>query len=193
MSVTAKAKSAIAMLVASAAALSAVAPAAANDWYYEEPQGFERPLHAGEFQSSRTIRSDDVGRYFIRHGRKHYIQFWDAPRHPRPLPPVRHGRDNDKAAEAAIIAGIAGLAVGAIIAGSQRPQQQVAQPLPRPLPRNAFPVAPSNGPRVITYDNAFEPWSDEWADWCADRYRSFNVRTGTYTGYDGVKRFCEVK
>jgi hypothetical protein len=200
MPATAKAKSAmtatIAAALSAAVTLGAIAPAAANDWYFDNSQGygeheFDRPLYADRLPSSRAIHRDDIGRFYVRHGRKHYIQFWDAPK------PAKKRHRDDKTAEAAIIAGIAGLAVGAIIAGSQRPQQQVVQPLPRPrltpLPHNAFPAVPTGQPRVITYQNAFEPWSEEWADWCADRYRSFNIRTGTYTGYDGVKRFCEVK
>ena len=35
-----------------------------------------------------------------------------------------------------------------------------------------------------------EPWTAEWRAYCAERYQSFNSRTGTYTGYDGQSHFC---
>jgi hypothetical protein len=35
-----------------------------------------------------------------------------------------------------------------------------------------------------------EPWSAEWRAYCAERYQSFNSRTGTYKGYDGQSHFC---
>jgi hypothetical protein len=41
------------------------------------------------------------------------------------------------------------------------------------------------------YRGSIEPWTDEWYDYCRARYRSFNDRTGTFTGYDGVKKFCQ--
>lgn len=62
-----------------------------------------------------------------------------------------------------------------------------------------YPAAPSarrdNGPRVVTYDEsvgggALEPWSAGWVDYCSDKYRTFDARTGTYKGYDGLKHFC---
>jgi len=28
------------------------------------------------------------------------------------------------------------------------------------------------------------------SEWCARRYRSYDWRTGTYVGYDGVRRYC---
>ena len=47
---------------------------------------------------------------------------------------------------------------------------------------------------VRAYSNdAIEPWSDEWFDYCRARYRSFNARTGTFTGYDGIKYFCQAE
>ena len=36
-----------------------------------------------------------------------------------------------------------------------------------------------------------EPWSAEWYNYCANRYRSFDARTGYYTTYSGYKRFCQ--
>lgn len=35
-----------------------------------------------------------------------------------------------------------------------------------------------------------EPWTPEWYDYCASRYRSFNARTGYFTTYSGRKKFC---
>jgi hypothetical protein len=179
-------KAALAAVLTSAFALTAVAPASANDWYYEEDAPrFERH-YDHERTSSREVFRDEVGQFYVKRGRKVYIQYWDHPR--------SHRRDRDKTAEAAIIAGIVGLGVGALIAGSERqPERVVTRPRVRPLPSDAFPDAPVGRPRVVTYENAYEPWTESWADWCSNRYRSFNIRTGTYTGYDGVKRFCEVK
>ncbi|MGL4406495.1 MAG: BA14K family protein [Notoacmeibacter sp.] len=185
---------ALATVISASFVAATVAPASANDFYYDEQFGDQfQNKNIFPAAGSRSVYRDETGRFFIRHGRKNYIQYWDhAPRHPAPV----EKRRRDKNVETAIIAGVAGLAIGAIIAGSQNQNQRViAQPAPRRvLPRNAFPDAPANyEPRVITYEGAFEPWTQSWADWCSDRYRSFNISNGTYTGYDGVKRFCVVK
>jgi hypothetical protein len=187
------AKAALAAVLTSTMALTAIAPAQANDWYYEEDGSrHERVYFDDEFADTRSIYRDDIGRFYIRHGRKVYVQYFDNPRPRRHPPVVTHRRDRDRTAEAAIIAGIVGLGVGAIIAGSERQPERVVTPR-RPLRSDAFPDAPTGRPRVVTVDNAYEPWTEGWADWCSNRYRSFNIRTGTYTGYDGVKRFCQVK
>jgi hypothetical protein len=34
-------------------------------------------------------------------------------------------------------------------------------------------------------------WSPDWYDYCAQRYRSFNPRTGYFMGYDGQPHFCQ--
>ena len=193
---------ALASVLSAAIVGTSIAPAAANDLFYDDQ--FDNQFEDRQFEdqqlvpaaSSRRVYRDDIGRFYIRHGRKYYIQYWDRDAHRDPVIQPRK-RDRDKNLETAIIAGVAGLAIGAIIAGSQsKPQEVYVQPKPRvrPLPRNAFPDAPTNyQPRVITYEGAFEPWTQNWADWCANRYRSFNISNGTYTGYDGVKRFCQVK
>ena len=35
-----------------------------------------------------------------------------------------------------------------------------------------------------------EPWSDEWYDYCASKYRSFNPDTGRYLAYSGKYKMC---
>jgi len=35
-----------------------------------------------------------------------------------------------------------------------------------------------------------EPWSEEWYDYCVQRYRTFNPNNGTYLAYDGHRYFC---
>lgn len=108
---------------------------------------------------------------------------------------VRHGgSDGDLLA-----AGILGLAVGALVVGAAasaepdyyepvyaRPHRQ-----PRPSPeRNYYPAEPE----VVYLDGAAdagaEPWSAEWRRYCENRYRSFDARSGTFTGYDGDQHFC---
>jgi Ni/Co efflux regulator RcnB len=69
-------------------------------------------------------------------------------------------RDNDNWGGAAA-AGIIGLAAGAMIANS------------------------ANQPRY--YSGGY---GGDYVSYCSNRYRSFNPRTGTYTGYDGYQHRC---
>lgn len=41
-----------------------------------------------------------------------------------------------------------------------------------------------------SYNYRPAPWSPAWYDYCFDRYRSFNPRTGYFKGYDGEYHFC---
>ncbi len=190
---------ALATVLSASCIASTIAPASANDFYYDQQNRSFHDQQAFPSAGSRSIYRDETGRFFIRHGRKQYIQYWDRKSSRDPV--VEPRRPRDKTVETAIIAGVAGLAIGAIIAGSQQQRQitprQVAPvvntPRHRPLPGHAFPEAPaSHQPRIITYEGAFEPWTQSWADWCSRRYRSFNISNGTYKGYDGVSRFCVV-
>ena len=45
-------------------------------------------------------------------------------------------------------------------------------------------------PRVVYADRYAEPWTRDWYEYCSDRYRTFNARTGTFTGNDGEQHFC---
>lgn len=120
---------------------------------------------------------------------------------------------------AALAAGIAGVAIGAIIADqvtrpkvtyvqprpvyvAPRPVYVAPQPVyvaPQPVYRQPLPPAPTydSGPRVVRYEDevsaSYEPWTPEWAEWCDSKYRSFNHSTGTFRGYDGRDHFCVVK
>ena len=62
---------------------------------------------------------------------------------------------------------------------------------------NAWFLAPAFGVVIATTIVAdsyavgyYEPWSDAWFAWCADRYVSFDPRTGHFLGYDGDYHFC---
>ncbi len=43
--------------------------------------------------------------------------------------------------------------------------------------------------RRVSYD-APRPWSKAWYRYCANKYRSFDARSGTYQPYDGPRRRC---
>ncbi|RCS25900.1 BA14K family protein [Phyllobacterium salinisoli] len=89
-------------------------------------------------------------------------------------------------------AGAIGLAAGALI-GSAMSQPQYAPPPPiiydQPPVYGGY-YAPA--PRRVIYQRSvgFQPWSNGWYNYCSNRYRSFNPRTGTYRGYDGADHFC---
>jgi hypothetical protein len=80
----------------------------------------------------------------------------------------------------AVAAGVVGLAAGALIAGAlSNPRPAYADDGYYEEPRAAY-----RGGYTV------EPWTREWVRYCSDRYRSFNARSGTFTGYDGQQHFC---
>jgi hypothetical protein len=93
----------------------------------------------------------------------------------------------------AVVAGIAGLAAGALIGGalSQPPPPRYDYydyDRPRYVVRRE--VVVRRAPVREYYAGGIEPWTRGWYEYCSDRYRSFNARTGTFTGYDGDQHFC---
>ena len=101
------------------------------------------------------------------------------------------------------VAGLLGLAAGALVAGlASRPvygtplyQEPVyGAPVyadPRPLPYRGYRTG-YVGRDVVQFDGygSLEPWTAQWFAYCSDRYRSFDERTGNFTGYDGRQHFC---
>ena len=103
----------------------------------------------------------------------------------------RHSNNGD-----AIAAGVIGLAAGAIVGGliseSRHGDGRVyIDPPYRPVYRDRYPERPVYRERPVRYRAAMEPWSREWFRYCANRYRSFDGRTGTFMGYDGQRHFCQ--
>jgi hypothetical protein len=95
-----------------------------------------------------------------------------------------HSNGGDLAA-----AGILGLAAGALVVGlASQPEPVYANPYrqPRPRPIREYPETVY----LDEYAGGLVPWSAEWYDYCSDRYRSFNPRSGTFIGYDGGEHFC---
>jgi len=104
----------------------------------------------------------------------------------------------------AVAAGVLGLAAGALIGGAlanDRPPPDANRYYDdgyyndgyydrdvrvRPAPVRRYYVEP----RVVYADRYAEPWTRDWYEYCSDRYRSFNSRTGTFTGNDGEQHFC---
>ncbi|GLS35592.1 hypothetical protein GCM10010869_11810 [Mesorhizobium tianshanense] len=106
----------------------------------------------------------------------------------------RHHRHHHRGNGDAIAAGVLGLAAGALIVGAlNNPQPSYYDPgyddynrYPRPAPVRRYYAEP----RVVYNDGYAEPWTRGWYEYCSDRYRTFNARTGTFTGYDGEQHFC---
>jgi BA14K-like protein len=72
-------------------------------------------------------------------------------------------------------------AIGSALAAPVYVDPYVDAPAPPP-PAAYAPVATGYGPTA---------WSPDWYDYCAQRYRSFNPRTGYFMGYDGQPHFCQ--
>lgn len=83
-------------------------------------------------------------------------------------PVVIHKHHNDVGA--GILGGIVGGVVGSF--------------LTRPAPPPPVVVVPQRR------DDDLEPWSKAWYVYCSRKFKSFDPETGTFTGYDGVKKFC---
>ena len=99
--------------------------------------------------------------------------------------PHRRHRDRD-----ALIGGALGLATGVIIGGALASQPRYDEPryvepdyYPEPEPRVIYRRQP-------VYTPSYEPWTQSWYEYCSQRYRSFNPRSGTFVGYDGREHFC---
>lgn len=106
----------------------------------------------------------------------------------------RHNRHDNTGA--IVAAGALGLIAGAVIAGNANRSQPVYddyydyEPQPRRVYRENY-YRPAPQRRVVYRESyAVEPWTPEWYEYCSDRYRSFNPRSGTFTGYDGLEHFC---
>ncbi|MBX3580372.1 MAG: BA14K family protein [Rhizobiaceae bacterium] len=88
-----------------------------------------------------------------------------------------------------VVAGILGLAAGALAVGLASQQQSAPvsdNPYrkPRPRPIREYPQS------AYYYEGGLEPWSRGWYEYCSDRYRSFDPESGTFVGYDGREHFC---
>src|SRR6218665_2831255 len=102
-----------------------------------------------------------------------------------------HNHHDNSDAWALGAAGLAtGLIVGGAIASQPRYQERVYID---PEPEYYEPAPVYRRPRPVVVDNGYglEPWTPAWYDYCANRYRSFNARTGTFRGYDGRDYFCQ--
>lgn len=101
-----------------------------------------------------------------------------------------------------LAAGIVGLAVGAIIAGSaasRRVEPAPVRPRYDPTYYPTEPVSSRDEPQVIYADDGDdyyappEPWTRDWYRYCRSRFRSFDPESGTYLGYDGYRHFCQAR
>lgn len=105
----------------------------------------------------------------------------------------RHWHHRDRGGDA-LAAGVIGLAAGALIGGALASNSQPSYYDPgyddysyreRPPVRRYYAQ-----PQVVYADRYAEPWTRGWYDYCSSRYRTFNARTGTFTGNDGEQHFC---
>jgi BA14K-like protein. len=120
----------------------------------------QRIVNYREF-SDRQNQWRPAPRHWRHHGARHHV-----PRHV-----YRHHRHHDDA----VALGVLGLAAGALIGGAiaNSPGYVETRPAYRPQ-------------RV----GSLEPWTQGWYDYCSQRYRSFDPRSGTFRGYDGRDHFC---
>ena len=111
----------------------------------------------------------------------------------------RHSDNRDLA-----VAGIVGLAAGALVLGlaNRHGPEPLPEPVyrdpsydtvyqqPRPRPVRHYPVYDGQDDVYDRDGGSLEPWTRDWFDYCSDRYRTFNPRTGTFRDYDGARHFC---
>jgi len=107
----------------------------------------------------------------------------------------RHYRHRDSGD--ALAAGLAGLAVGAIVGGALSQPRYYSErvyidpPAPRYYrPAPVYRPVPVYRPAPVYY--GAEPWTPEWYRACSIRYRSFDPSSGTFVGYDGRRHFCNI-
>ncbi|MBB4063421.1 BA14K family protein [Gellertiella hungarica] len=112
-----------------------------------------------------------------------------------------HHSDGD-----AVAAGVAGLAVGAILGSalSSPPRRTYVEDYPvydEPVYDEPTYVYRTNRViveqptyverrRVVVEQPGLRPWTQSWLRYCSQRYRTFDPSTGTFVGYDGQEHFC---
>ena len=80
-------------------------------------------------------------------------------------------------------AGLLGFGIGAIVGSALTPREVYIEP--------DDDYEPAYGPAAYGPGYGPPPWTPEWYTYCAQRYRSFNARSGYFTGYDGLPYFCQ--
>ncbi len=103
-------------------------------------------------------------------------------REQRPRHPQQHHRHD--ATGDLVAAGVLGLAVGILAATALEGASAGGHP-----GTSSYPPAPY-GSGSVAYGGQIEPWTRDWYQYCAARYRSFDPQTGTFRGYDGYDHFC---
>lgn len=103
-----------------------------------------------------------------------------------------------------VLGGAAGLATGLIVGSAIASQPRYVEPGPvyvdpdyeAPPPPYYYRAPPRRVyvERDVSYyapaTAGLRPWSSQWMRYCYDRYRSFDGRSGTYVGFDGMRHFC---
>jgi hypothetical protein len=84
----------------------------------------------------------------------------------------------------AVVGGLAGFAVGTLFGNAVARPRYYA-----PAPVYVAPPPPVVYEPVPVY-YAPPPWTPEWYSYCARKYQSFDARSGTYAGFDGLRHFC---
>ncbi len=72
------------------------------------------------------------------------------------------------------------------IVSAKKPQQKIASASNKIVKQSQLSVA------GVKSQTKLEPGSEAWNNYCANKYASFNDKTGTYTSKTGVKRKCIV-
>jgi hypothetical protein len=122
----------------------------------------------------------------------------------------RRERRND-----ALALGVVGLATGLVVGSVlSQPRQPTERVYVDPPVRQQYPAyaEPGYGYNQPAYDDNYyyrsrpqprpvyetarpayrtlEPWTQNWYNYCSDRYRSFDAQSGTYTDNSGQQHFC---
>jgi hypothetical protein len=51
--------------------------------------------------------------------------------------------------------------------------------------------APPPPPPPEPVPDATQPWTPAWYEYCSQKYKTFDARTGYYNGLDGQRHFCQ--
>ncbi|ENN93891.1 BA14K family protein [Bartonella bovis] len=159
---------------------------ARNDYVYIQQNVSSTPQHHTQYhREQRHIHHKNPTRYYYHHEQTthHNIHQYHV------------NRPNNTSD--ALAAGVLGLATGAILGNvltkPAQPQIIYQAPYPQnqviyqeiPQPQVVYQVHPT-----VTYQSTYQPWTSQWLQYCTQKYRSFNPKTGTFRGYDGLDHFC---